>query len=233
MSASCRRLAASAGPSSKRTTPTLGVIVSVRPVERLHRLGQPGTELLGALQGGVGVAHAGLERSELVAVQPAERESARHRLPQALGDGEQDLVSDRVAERVVHELEAIEVEAEERHASARCGGACRGPVGQPAMKLARLARPVSGSWRASQARRSMSCLRSVMSETEQTTAASLSSWSFERPGADRQPLVATVVVSDPEDDVRRRLAAIEGRWLSEARRARTCQRGRDGRRRPR
>ena len=71
------------------------------------------------------------------------------------------------------------------------------------MKLARLARPVSGSWRASQASLSISCLRSVMSDTEQTTAASCSSWSssgraltdnhWSRPSSSRTPSTMFVV----------------------------------------
>ena len=94
----------------------LGVTVSLRPVDKLDRGRQQRTELFGPAERGVGVDHSRLERGELVAVETAQADGVRHGGAQALGHRQQDLVTHGVAERVVHQLEAVEVEEEQHHA---------------------------------------------------------------------------------------------------------------------
>ena len=55
-----------------------------------------------------------LQQHELVAAQARERVVAVQQVAQALGDRAQQRVAGAVAERVVHQLEAVEVDAQQR-----------------------------------------------------------------------------------------------------------------------
>ena len=57
---------------------------------------------------------AGLNDGKLVAAQPCQRIALTHAATQALGHGLQQLVAERMAVRIVHVLEVIEIEAEHR-----------------------------------------------------------------------------------------------------------------------
>jgi hypothetical protein len=84
--------------------------------------------------------------SELVAAQARQRVLAAQRVAQALGDRAHQRVARRVAERVVHQLEAVQVDAQQRElrAAARRGEdrladavAHQHAVGQPGEDVAR------------------------------------------------------------------------------------------------
>ena len=84
----------------------------MRPVLSCTGRDRIGAQLLGPLQRRVGVGDARLEGGELVAVQAAQADDVGHGRAQALGHGQQHLVAHGVAERVVDQLEAVEVEEE-------------------------------------------------------------------------------------------------------------------------
>ena len=71
-----------------------------------------------------GLVGVGLRRehAELVAALADDRVLVAHGRAQRVGDLAQQLVADRVAERVVDGLEAVEVEHEHATAAGRCGG---------------------------------------------------------------------------------------------------------------
>ena len=112
MSASWRTSEASRPTSASRTSPMLGVTDSMRPVLSCTGRDRIGAQLLGPLQRGVGVGDVGLEGGELVAVEPAQADDVGHGGAQALGHGQQHLVPHGMAQRVVDELEPVEVEEE-------------------------------------------------------------------------------------------------------------------------
>ena len=58
--------------------------------------------------------HFGQQHDELVAALPADGVGARTHSHQAFGDGLQQLVADRMAERIVDVLEAIQIEEQHR-----------------------------------------------------------------------------------------------------------------------
>ena len=84
--------------------------------ERLrHRFDQP----LGEHPGSVRLLGADLDDGELVAAEPPDRVLFRQASPDAGGDRLEKHVSDRVAERVVDRLEAVEIETEDGERLAR------------------------------------------------------------------------------------------------------------------
>ena len=93
------------------------------------------------------------QHRELVAAQARGEIVLAQRRAQALGDGHEQRVARRVPERVVDGLEVVEVE---EHDGGRVVVAARAPPPRRSEKSERLARPVSGSCRASCARRSLS-----------------------------------------------------------------------------
>ena len=132
MSASCRRLAASAGPSSKSDDPDTRRDRESPTGRQPHRLGQTCAQLLGPLKRGVGVATPrARERRTRHRGAGTERERSGIAWRSLSAIGEEHLVPDRVTERVVDELEAVEVEAEQRHATGRCGAGGRGRAVRP------------------------------------------------------------------------------------------------------
>ena len=67
-------------------------------------------ELVDDFDGALGVGHVGDHQGELVAAQPGHRGTAGDGAEQALGDFAQEAVADGVTERVVHVLEAVDVQ---------------------------------------------------------------------------------------------------------------------------
>ena len=82
-------------------------------------LDQPARQRAGRLR-----ARIALQHRELVAAEPRDRVVLADRAADALRDGAQQLVADRMAERIVHALEVVEVETEhgERLAQGRHAG---------------------------------------------------------------------------------------------------------------
>ena len=69
----------------------------------------------------VGTAHVAQQHHKLIAAQAADGVVGPHGLGQAVGHGAQQAVTDVVAQGVVHELEAVQVDEQDRHLFARDG----------------------------------------------------------------------------------------------------------------
>ena len=74
----------------------------------------------------VDVDHVGEHDHEFVAAGPRHQVVVAHRCLEALGDRDEELVADRVADRVVHELEAVDVEEHQHHEGALAAPRCQG-----------------------------------------------------------------------------------------------------------
>ena len=79
-------------------------------------------ELVHDLDGALGVGHVGDHQGELVAAQPGHRGAAGGGAEQAFGDFAQEAVADGVTERVVHVLEAVDVQQHDGHPAALAQG---------------------------------------------------------------------------------------------------------------
>ena len=82
---------------------------------------------------------------ELVAAEPRDEVELADALPQQPADVGDELVADRVAEAVVDDLEAVEVEHQQRAASSLLARATPITRSSSASKRRRLCSPVSGS----------------------------------------------------------------------------------------
>ena len=91
--------------------PIEAVMKTSRP-SKLERLRQLGLDAHGDRLGGLAVGHVLEEEAELVAAEPRHGVARAQRGVQAVAHFHQQLVADRVAERVVDHLEAVEVEEE-------------------------------------------------------------------------------------------------------------------------
>ena len=80
--------------------------------------GDGGREPLRELDRAAGAADVGADHDELVAAEPRDRVGRPDRLGQPSREGEQHLVAGGVAGRVVDQLEAVEIEHEDRHVDA-------------------------------------------------------------------------------------------------------------------
>ena len=99
------------------------------PLE-LQRLGELRLDAPGDRLGGLGVGDVLEEEAELVAAQPRHGVARAQRGAEAIAHLHQQLVADRVAERVVDHLEAVEVEEEHGQVLVAPPGA-REPVAEP------------------------------------------------------------------------------------------------------
>ena len=86
-----------------------------------HRLHQP----FGQRTGGGRLRRADLDHRKFVAAEPRDQVGLAHALTQPQGHDAQQFVADRVAERVVDGLEAVEVDAQQGHRLARAAQADR------------------------------------------------------------------------------------------------------------
>ena len=108
------------------------------------------------------------ENRELVAAEPGQRVALAQARLEPARRRDQQLVADQVAEAVVDDLEAIEIEVEDREASCRraasLNSSSRRP--SPSTNTARLHRPVSGSRKPTLRSRSCAIACSVVSVSE-------------------------------------------------------------------
>ena len=108
-----------------------------------HALGERGEDPLGDDDDVLGPVEAVEQHRELVAAEARDGVGRAHARAQALGDRDQQLVADRVAERVVDGLEVVEVD--EQDGDGRLGRRASASSTR-SMNSVRLARPVSESW---------------------------------------------------------------------------------------
>ena len=138
------------------------------------------------------------QNGELVAAQPRQRvsrpqarlEPARHR--------DQQLVADQVAEAVVDDLEAIEIEIEHREPvadAARLNSSSRRP--SPSTNTARLQSPVSGSRKPTLRSRSCAIACSVVSVSDPAMRVGRAPRASHRDAAAQEQPVGAVLVADP------------------------------------
>ena len=141
--------------ADRGSEPELGSVEHERVVERGQDLG--GHRL------GAGRLDAGADQHELVAAQPGQQVAGAGDVADALGDLDEHLVPGGVPERVVDELEVVEVDVQRRDRRRRraARGRARGP-GAP-RRWRGWAAPVSRSWNARWASRSSERCRSVTS----------------------------------------------------------------------
>ena len=89
-------------------------------------------ELVDDFDGALGVVHVGDDQRELVTAQPGHGGAAGGGAQQALGDLAQEAVADGVTERVVHVLEAVDVQQHNGHPAALAqGGSSAGQEEHP------------------------------------------------------------------------------------------------------
>ena len=100
--------------------------------------------MLGGKLAGVGRPGAALHDGEFVAAEAGHRVGAAHHALQALGHRAQQRVADRMAERIVDALEAVEIEEHDRELVRRAPSACS-ILSRNSTRFGRL---VSASWRA-------------------------------------------------------------------------------------
>ena len=88
----------------------------------------------------------GQQHDELVAAGAGDEVGVTGRVLQALGELQDQRVAGLVAERVVHELEVVQVEVQHRHAACRCRRARAIASSDSSSNIARFGSPVSLSW---------------------------------------------------------------------------------------
>ena len=119
MSARCRRSATSSPCSGASATPALAVTARVEPVD-LDRAGVHFVQLMRRCAIASGVGDVGDDQGELVPPSRATVASSVAR-GEALGDLAEEAVADGVTQRVVHILEAVEVEEDDGDATLIAG----------------------------------------------------------------------------------------------------------------
>ena len=127
-------------------------------------------DAFGERHGGVLVVHALGHDDELVAAEAGERVGGPEMMREPFGHLRQHRVADAVAERVVDDLEPVEVEVQHRqHAPRRSRR--RNAWCNRSISTMRLATPVSGSLRAWRCSTNSCSWRAVMSRIVDTTRA--------------------------------------------------------------
>ena len=86
-------------------------IVLVDGMRLRHRLQHSSCAVMAASSG---LFHFRKQHDEFVAALPADRVRAAHAIHQALGDGLQQLVADRMAQGIVDVLEAVQIQEQHR-----------------------------------------------------------------------------------------------------------------------
>ena len=97
-------------------------MTNTSPSDERDRLGDHFRDALGDLLDGLHAGDVRAEHGELVAAEPRHHVVGAHRAAQAVGDRDEQLVARRVAEAVVDDLEAVEVEEQDRHPAGRVRG---------------------------------------------------------------------------------------------------------------
>ena len=92
------------------------------PFDEGNRFGDHFRDALGDVLGGVHAGDVQAQHRELVATEARHDVVGTHRAAQAVGDRDEQPVSRRVPEAVVHHLEAVEVEEQDRHPAVHGGG---------------------------------------------------------------------------------------------------------------
>ena len=165
------------GIAGKRATPRLNVTTTALAVDRERRADRI-ENLPGDDQGVLGALQVLEDERELVAAETRHGIALAHPATQADRHGAQQLVAGRVAELVVHGLEAVEVGHGHGEAAAVAARGAQGAV-QPVVEERRLARPVSGSNWARWSSRSLARLR-AMAKRRQRSRRPVSSSSLSR-----------------------------------------------------
>ena len=112
-SACCRMSWADWRPRMTKATPTLQVTTTFRPVESWTGVGQQPRVLGGQADGHLHVADVAAQHHELVAGEPADHVAAPDGRLEPLGQSQEHLVAAGVPERVVDQLEPVEVDEQD------------------------------------------------------------------------------------------------------------------------